>query len=87
MKIKVAWYRKEDYKRLLATIDDSDKMPKKYEHWFEIAEAGIKSLRQAGYDVETREIDIDALKKWCKANNKKNTLENRAAFAALEAEK
>jgi hypothetical protein len=42
----LAWYRREDYPRLLTIFEDADKLPPTYDEWLAMAEKAFKISRR-----------------------------------------
>ncbi|RZD15564.1 MAG: hypothetical protein EVJ48_01550 [Candidatus Acidulodesulfobacterium acidiphilum] len=85
--IVIAWYKKDEYDKLLRVIDDKDSMPSVYEVWLEIATATMQNLRKEGYNVKKVIVNIDELVDWCNVMKKENIAKNRALFVSLRANK
>ena len=83
--IAIAWYKKEEYDKLLKVIIDKGSMPSNYNDWFEIATATIEDLKNQGFDVKKIVVDVDELIEWCRVMKKENTAKNRALFVSLRA--
>lgn len=78
--LNFAYYRKEDWDRFLASIDDRDKMPETWEEWHaKFLQAKINCV-MAGARVADVVVDIDELIHYCKARGLKNDGEARAEF-------
>lgn len=78
--INFAYYRKEDWERFLASIDDREKMPETWEEWHEkFLQAKIMCAAQ-GMRVADVVVDIDELIHYCKVEGIKNDGKARAQF-------
>ncbi len=71
--IVIAWYKKDEYDKLLNVIDDADSMPVNYGEWLEMyfATTTMKHLRGQGYDVKKVIVNVDELTDWCRVMKKK----------------
>ena len=85
--IVIAWYKKDEYDKLLRVIDDKDSMPLNYDDWLEIATAAMENLRKEGHNVKKVVVNIDELVDWCNVMKKENIAKNRALFVSLRANK
>jgi hypothetical protein len=83
--VGVAWYRREDYPRLLTIFDDADKLPRTYDECLVIAEKAFQSIEKAGAFAFKAIIDPDDFPKWCAANGYNVDAEARMEFANREA--
>ena len=59
--IVIAWYKKDEYDKLLRVIIDKDSMPLNYNDWLEIATATIEDLKNQGFNVKKIVVDVDEL--------------------------
>jgi len=80
-----AWYRPENYLRLLEIFEDAEKLPRTFEDWLAKAEAGCKNFEDRGIWVIRVNIDPDEFLTWCGANNLKIDAKARMKFANIEA--
>jgi SMC interacting uncharacterized protein involved in chromosome segregation len=86
-KIAMAWYRPEDWKKLLKISDDSEELEKSHNDWLISANNSFIQLRKKGLDVTKVFIDLDELISWCKEHRYKINGKSRSAFAAEKLEK
>ena len=63
--IKIAYYRREDWKRLIRSIDDKERMHENWKDWYREYQKAKKGLLQQGFAVQEVTIDIEALKLYC----------------------
>jgi hypothetical protein len=75
------WYKREDYDELLHLFADAVSLPKTYEHWLELAENGVNSLRSKGLTVEKVYIDPKTFPSWCAARSLNVDSKARIRFA------
>ena len=64
----VAWYRPEQWHRLLDISVDRDELEATYEEWLIQAEDGFTEITQSGISLIKVDIDVEELLKW--ANDK-----------------
>jgi hypothetical protein len=81
----MAWYRREDYDRLLSIFEDADKLPANYDKWLASAEKGLKHLKGQGIFTVKVIIDPDQFPGWCAANGHNVDAKARIRFASIEA--
>ena len=81
----MAWYRREDYDRLLSIFEDADNLPTTYDKWLASAEKGLKHLKGQGIFTVKVIIDPDQFPGWCSANGYKINSDARKRFASIEA--
>jgi hypothetical protein len=67
---RVAWYRPEQWSRLLAVRVDSNELPPTHAEWAQIAEATLIGMKRPGVDIVKIDVDVDALVDWCRANGR-----------------
>ena len=65
--VGIAWYRKDQWTKLLDFSADRDRLEASYSEWLEVAEARIGDLREEGVLAEKVEVDVDDLVRWCQA--------------------
>ncbi len=78
--IKLAYYRKKDWKRFVKIIDDRESM---HDTWIEWHKAFLKAKRDLisqGFEVEDIEVDLDELTNYCKMRGIKNDGKARSQF-------
>jgi len=78
----VAWYRPEEWSRLLEIAADRDELEATYEEWLENAEARLQEMAEAGIYVTRVDIDVRELQDWCIANERPIDGSGRAVFTA-----
>jgi hypothetical protein len=81
----MAWYRPEDFDRLLGMFEDREKLHGTYHEWLAAAEAGRQRLEADGVRVVCVNIDPDDFAKWCVTNGMKLNAEARNKFASFMA--
>jgi len=78
----VAWYRPEQWDRLLALSEDRDELEKTHGEWLKGALRAMGQLEAQGIIAESVSVDVDELAAWCAARNTSINAESRSAFAA-----
>jgi len=78
----VAWYRPEEWSRLLEIAADRDGLEDTYEEWLQNAEARLQEMAEAGIYATRVEIDVRELQDWCIAHERPIDGSGRAVFTA-----
>ena len=78
--IKLAYYRKKDWKRFLKIIDDSESIHDTWDEWHKAFLKAKKDLISQGFEVEDVEIDLEELTNYCKMRGIKNDGKARSQF-------
>lgn len=81
--VAIAWFRKEDYARILDISDDADTLPRDFDKWREEAEAGKRELESGGLVVIPTIIDPAALSEWAKSRGLNINAQARAEFVLV----
>ena len=80
-----AWYRADQWERLLEISVDRDRLGDSYEAWVENAEETLRSLQAqqtAGVTIEKVEVDVEEMLAWCRERGVEVDAEARAEYAA-----
>jgi len=80
--LAACFYSPEDYATLLEISKDRNKMCDTYEDWLVQFMKMKTSLEEENVTVTPVRINLDALSKFCKDNNLKNTGEARSKYAS-----
>jgi hypothetical protein len=67
--IGVAWYRREQWPRLLEISADRDKLEESYEDWFSNVSKTLGLLKSKGLDPVKVPVDTEELLAWCRSRN------------------
>ena len=78
--VKIAYYRKEDWNKLLEIIDDKESMHETWNQWFNLFTKTKEDLMSKGFIVVDIEIDLDELNNYCNMKRIKNNGEARSQF-------
>ena len=78
--IKLAYYRKKDWKRFLDLIDDRESMHDTWKEWHKSHLKAKNDLIKEGFEVFDIQVDIDELIKFCKIRGIKNDGKARSQF-------
>jgi hypothetical protein len=63
--VGMAWYRREQYDRLLEIAEDREILEATYDEWLENAETNLTGLREEGIHFEKVDVDVEKLLLWC----------------------
>lgn len=80
-KLGFAWYRKEQWDRLLAVSSDRDCLEETYEGWLVIARKSFDEFKRAGNDVYRVDVDVEELIRWCQKRKRPIDGKARSEFA------
>ena len=80
----VAWYRAEQWPRLLEVAVDRSELERTYDEWQVVATKGLADLARAGGRARKVEVDVDELVEWCRSEGRPVDGAARAAFAAFK---
>ena len=80
--INLAYYRKRDWERFLASADDRDKLHETWKDWHRDYKKIKKKLISEGFTVKECVIDIDALTNYCRMKGIKNDGKARSGYVA-----
>jgi hypothetical protein len=80
--LAACFYSQEDYAKLLEISDDRESMCDTYEDWLVQFMKMRTGLEEEHIAVSPVRIKLDALLKFCKENNIKNTGEARSKYAS-----
>lgn len=78
--IKLAYYRKKDWRRFLKIIDDRENMHDTWVEWHKDFLKVKNELAAKGLEVIVVEIDLDELTNYCKQRGIKNDGKARSQF-------
>jgi len=67
--VGMAWYCRQDYRRVLEIMEDADKLPATYDKWLKNAEAGERELKRRGHIVVRAIINPNEFIAWCWTRN------------------
>ena len=80
--VGVAWYRPDQWQRLLEVAVDRDLLHDTYAEWVAEATARFQELQRMGIPVRKVEVDVEELVQWCDEQQQKVNGEARSMFAA-----
>lgn len=78
--IKLAYYKKQDWKRFTEIIDDRQSMHDTWKEWHKAFLKLKNNFISQGFEVVEIEVDLDELIQYCQLNGIKNDGSARAKF-------
>jgi hypothetical protein len=64
--VGIAWYRKENWEKLLEIFEDAHVLPSTYNQWLKQAEDILRREESLGRIVEKAYIDPETFPAWCR---------------------
>jgi hypothetical protein len=80
----VAWYRREQWERLLEIASDREQLEDTFDEWQELAEETLRKLTKEGLTPRKVEVDVEELLKWCQEQGLPVDGKARSQFAVLK---
>jgi len=80
--VGVAWYRRQDWERLLQVSVDREELEDTYDEWAAAMPARMAEIEQAGIEAHKIDVALDELISWCHSNGRVVDGAARADFAA-----
>lgn len=77
----MGWYRREQWTRWKATAADGEKFEDSFDEWESTAKKQLHDLRCNNYVVRIVELELDAVREWCEARQRKLNGAARAEYA------
>ncbi|MEP7342744.1 MAG: hypothetical protein ABI977_33755 [Acidobacteriota bacterium] len=82
----IAWYKREQWKRLREVSSDAADIEEQYEDWRQLAEEKIAELQAMCIQVEKVEVDVNEMLAWCAVHGQPLNAESRASFVTKKLE-
>ncbi len=79
--VGIAWYRREDYRRILEIMEDAAELPATYDEFLAMFARGERMLKAAGRIVVRAQIEPDKFIAWCRHRHMKLDTQARMEFA------
>jgi hypothetical protein len=83
--IVMVWYSREDYKAVLAVMDDAAGLPATYDKWRRSAERGAARFAREGKRIIRTPLDPREFALWCEARGIRKDGRARNQFAVEKA--
>lgn len=80
--LNMAFYRTEDWSRLLSIVDDRHVFHDTWEKWHQQYQKSKKQLRTQGFKVKDVVVNIDDLIRFCFLKGIKNDCKARSRFVS-----
>ena len=80
----VAWYRRDQWDRLLDISSDRAELENTYDEWKAAAEENLVNLAQHGYKLRKVHIDVEELLVWCNSQNRAVDGDARTEFTVVK---
>ncbi len=80
----IAWYRVDEYERLLEVAVDAPDLEATYDEWKISVERTLTELEAQGMVVSKVEIDIEDLISWCQVRGRALNGSARAEYTSLK---
>jgi hypothetical protein len=78
----IAWYRQQDYQRLLEMFEDGHRLPATYEEWLQKADSLFKGMKNRGVAVQRVYLYPDDFAAWCRSRGLNINASARMKYAA-----
>jgi hypothetical protein len=85
--IGIAWYRREQWPRLLEISTDRSELEDSYDDWLEYIEQTFERMRDEGLDPVKVDIDTEELLDWCRSRNLPVNAKARARYVTERVQK
>ena len=82
--IGIAWYRREQWNRLLEVSADREDLEDSYDEWLTFAEASLNKVKQQRVIIHKIDVDIDELVQWCRSQNRPVNMETRTEYVIIK---
>jgi hypothetical protein len=82
LKLGIAWFRPEQWSRLLEISEDRADLEETFAEWECLAEEKLRGLRAQGLDVEKVTIDVEEFLAWCKSRRLSVDASARSQYVA-----
>ena len=80
----VAWYRRDQWDRLLEISSDRAELEDTYDEWKAVAEENLRNLAKHGYKLCKVHIDVEELLIWCNSQNRAVDGDARTEFTVVK---
>lgn len=83
-KVRIAWYKQDQWQLLLDVSVDRDDLEATYVKWEKAAKQALKQIRKRGLDVVRVDVKIVELLDWCQSENVPVNAQARSQYAAYK---
>jgi hypothetical protein len=84
MAVGLAWFRRDEWPRLVASAVDREVLEDTYDEWLRDARRLLLDAATRGMAVEKVDVGIDELLAWCRHENRPLDSYARASFASYK---
>jgi hypothetical protein len=84
--IGIAWYERETYAEVRGIMEDSEVLPREYDHWLRSARSVMQLEQARNSEVIKAAIDPDAFVAWCRATGQRADVRARTRHVNLAIE-
>jgi hypothetical protein len=78
----VAWYRRDQWPRLLEVAADADELEETYEGWLQMADERFNTFKVPGVLLKKIDVDVEELIAWCAERGRPVDGSARSEFVA-----
>jgi hypothetical protein len=82
LKFGIAWFRPEQWSRLLEISEDREDLEETFAEWEVLAEEKLRDLRAQGVNAQKITIDLEKLLAWCKSRGLSVNASARSQYVA-----
>jgi hypothetical protein len=82
LKFGIAWFRPEQWSRLLEISEDREDLEETFAEWEVLAEEKLRDLRAQGVNAQKITIDLEKLLAWCKSRGLSLNASARSQYVA-----
>ena len=82
LKLGIAWFRPEQWSRLLEISEDRQDLEETFAEWESLAEEKLRDLSAQGVKAEKVTIDVEELLVWCKKTGLSVNASARSRYVA-----
>jgi hypothetical protein len=68
--VGVAWYRQQEWQRLLEVSQDRDDLESTYDEWAAAMPARMAEIQKAGFKPHRIDVAVEDLIAWCRSNGR-----------------
>ena len=80
--VGIAWYRPDNYRRVLEIMVDREDLPGSFIEWRKRAEKALRQLKRQGHIVVRIPLDADEFEQWCRESGQRTDGSARARYAS-----
>lgn len=84
--IALAWYRKDQWDKLLEISIDGDELEQTYEEWVTQANQKIEAMKNKGLNLIRIDVEVNALRSWCEKERRPVDGAARSEYAIVAAQ-